>query len=118
MATLTSLISSIRSTSSGPTMREKIALAFEGTRDGFTTETVTSTKTVAAETVATGSVSVSLSGYTAIGVIQTKASNSNAIISNCYISGSTLYYTVENKSSSSVSNTATFTVLYKNSNMA
>lgn len=118
MATATSIISTIRSTASGPVMREQIALALELMRDGYINSSYTTASlSVSAEGTKAGNLSVTTSGYTPIGIIVAKPSNSSIEVSYTYFSGNTLYYKIYNPTSSAITATMTFTVLFKNNNL-
>lgn len=119
MASLSTLISNIRSTASGPTMREKIAQSFEAARDGYVTQTYSKTVSCAAGAIENWNFSITKSGYTAIGVISAGTSSEGVLVGNAYLySASSAKVKTYNPGSGSVSATINIIVLYKNDNNA
>lgn len=119
MATLTGLIGNIRTTASGPVMRERIATAFETVRDGYVTEVKTASFTnVAAGNTSSLTVSASLSGYTPIGVINVKSSSTTILPLGVHIDGTSIKGYAYNTGTATGNATFTITVLYKSNNLA
>jgi hypothetical protein len=100
-------------------MREKIAQAFEGARDGYATQTTsTGTESASAGAITSKSIVVLKSGYTPIAIAQIKPANTAIGVAYAYLNGNTLYYGLINPTNAAVSTTIAFTVLYKNNDNA